>query len=311
MDYYNVLDIDKNATQDEIKRAYRQKSMKYHPDRNKTPEAQGEMEKINAAYEILSDDTKRRFYDMEKSLGFGNQMFSAGSATEMPINMNDVMNSLFSMGSMGGINNMTGSFGINIGEPEIHVFTGQMGNFFDKLQKPPTIKKQVHISFDESYYGVKKSIEIDRWSIVNKEKVHETTTLELFIQQGIQNHESLLLEKQGNRVNDRIIGDVEILILIEDHDTFTRNNLDLIIEKSISLKEALCGFKIEIEHINKKTYLLNNETNKMVVFPGMQKVINNLGFQRNNQVGNMIIVFSVIFPESLSQENIEKLKNIL
>ena len=62
-DYYDVLGVSKNASLEEIKRAFRKLAMKYHPDRNKEPGAEEEFKKINEAYQVLSDDEKRKLYD--------------------------------------------------------------------------------------------------------------------------------------------------------------------------------------------------------------------------------------------------------
>ena len=62
-DYYEVLGVSKNATPDEIKKAYRKLAMKYHPDVNKDPGAEDKFKEINEAYEVLSDEQKRQTYD--------------------------------------------------------------------------------------------------------------------------------------------------------------------------------------------------------------------------------------------------------
>ncbi|MEM4237956.1 MAG: DnaJ domain-containing protein, partial [Candidatus Nitrosocaldaceae archaeon] len=62
-DYYEILGVDRNASKDEIKQAYRKLALKYHPDRNKSPDAAERFKEISEAYAVLSDDEKRKIYD--------------------------------------------------------------------------------------------------------------------------------------------------------------------------------------------------------------------------------------------------------
>ncbi len=72
-DYYEVLGVGRNATQDEIKRAYRELALRYHPDKNKSKEAEERFKKANEAYAVLGDPEKRRQYDVLGSDRFGQQ----------------------------------------------------------------------------------------------------------------------------------------------------------------------------------------------------------------------------------------------
>ena len=74
-DYYDILGVKKNASQDEIKKAYRDLAMKYHPDRNKSKESEEKFKEINTAYAVLSDPEKRKTYDAYGAEGF-NERFS-------------------------------------------------------------------------------------------------------------------------------------------------------------------------------------------------------------------------------------------
>ena len=68
-DYYKILGVSKDASIDDIKKSYRKLSLQNHPDRNKSPQASENFAKINSAYEVLSDQRKKRQYDMQQSMG--------------------------------------------------------------------------------------------------------------------------------------------------------------------------------------------------------------------------------------------------
>ena len=91
---------------------------------------------------------------------------------------------------------------------------------------------------------------------------------------------------------------------------FKRAGLDLILEKNITLKEALCGFSFEIKYLNDKSYTLNNNKGNIIP-PEYKKIYPNMGLTRGEHKGNMIIQFHIKFPEKLSEEQIDKLFEIL
>ena len=86
--------------------------------------------------------------------------------------------------------------------------------------------------------------------------------------------------------------------------------LHLRYKNKISLKDALTGFKHDIKHLNGKTYTINNE-NSLVVQPNSSTVIENMGMKRGEHIGNLIIQFEVEFPRKLTDEQKEKIKEIL
>jgi DnaJ family protein A protein 2 len=89
-----------------------------------------------------------------------------------------------------------------------------------------------------------------------------------------------------------------------------RQGLDLIYEKKISLKEALCGFRFDLKYVNGKIYTIQNNMGN-IVHPGYHKIIPQMGIKRENDVGNLVIIFQVDFPTSLTEEKINGLKEIL
>lgn len=307
MDYYNVLEISKNATQNEIKKAYHRLSMKYHPDRNNSPDANMKFQELNQAHEILSNENKRKQYDM------------GILDTHDDVNIDDMLSGLFS-NFMGNIPNMRTS-------PEIHVFTSsqpfgffpQMHTehnehaFFDNLCAQmmgiPPINKTINISMEECYCGITIQCSIDR---MNQGRFHNKTEniiLNVNIPIGINNNEEIVLKEQGHIMNSKQ-GDVHVRIIINKHEYFEKQDMDLIYKHRISLKEALCGFRFSIEHLNGEILNLNHNGSS-VIQPGSQKKLANYGFVNENQKGSLIIIFDVYFPEKLDENQIKTLNELL
>ena len=92
-------------------------------------------------------------------------------------------------------------------------------------------------------------LEIYRWILENGIKVHETETIYVTVPQGIDDNEMIILRDKGNVINETVKGDVKVFVKIINETEFKRSGLDLILERNISLKEALCGFTFEIKFI--------------------------------------------------------------
>jgi len=323
-DYYNTLGLSESANSDEIKKAYRALSLKYHPDRT-----QGDVEKakifqkVNEAYETLSDADKRREYDASRRNPFI-RMNSFGGHGEP--DMNDILESLFfggmpgmpGMHGMPGMPGMPGMHGMPggifaggfPGGPNIRIFRNGVPVNMNQMEKPQAIVKTVQINMETVLNGGKLPVEIERWVIENGNKTHETATVYIDIFKGIDHNEIIMLKDQGNIVNEHCKGDIKIFISVNNDSCFTRRGLDLVMEKNISLKESLCGFSFDLKYINGKTYTINNLSGNIIP-PEYQKVIPNMGLTREGHTGNLIIHFHTKFPETLSKENIETLSKIL
>ena len=134
-DYYKMLGVDKQATKDEIKKAYRKKALKHHPDRNSgNKEQEDKIKEINEAYEVLSDESKRKRYDNPSP--FGNGFFSNFGQPTPDGN---------------GIN--FGGFTVNFGKQNGNWRTNFNQQFIQK-----DIKIGINISLREAYCGCKKRI---------------------------------------------------------------------------------------------------------------------------------------------------------
>ncbi|MEM3215353.1 MAG: molecular chaperone DnaJ [Candidatus Micrarchaeaceae archaeon] len=140
-DYYDILGVKRSATQDEIKKAYRNLVMKYHPDLNKSPEAEAKMREINEAYAVLSDENKRRQYDM-----LGSEQFSQQFSPD------DIFRGF-------DISSVFRDLGIDFSD-----FPG-FGDLFDfdvhnEEQRGGDILYSVNLTFEEVAQGVSKEIEV-------------------------------------------------------------------------------------------------------------------------------------------------------
>jgi DnaJ-class molecular chaperone len=303
--FYNILGINKNSSNDEIKKAYRKLQMKWHPDKNPgNQEAINMTQKINEAYETLGDEKRREEYDNPNPF---TRMNSMGGGMEVPVD--DILNMFFGE----GMGNPFGGFGGFGGMPpgaRVHIFNGGPMGLHQALQKPTPIIKNLNISMEQVLTGANIPIEIDRWVIENGIKVKETEIIYVSVPQGIDDGEIIVIRDKGNVLNESLKGDIKIFIKVTNLTEFTRVGLDLIIEKNITLKEALCGFSFEIKYLNGKSYTLNNNKGNIIP-PEYKKIYPNMGLTRGDHKGNMIIHFHITFPTSLNLEQIDKLFEIL
>lgn len=316
MSYYEVLEVNKNASDSDIKKAYRRKSLHYHPDRNPNVDASEKMKQINEAYNTLSDKSKRRQYDLEQELGhnpFGFFSHAAGmpfmhpSQNDSHNEINDLFASLF--GNMMGANMGTEMPNIRVfhGVPSEHLFGKQNQGYL----KPEPLTIHLDVSLEQAYNGCTLPINIARWIMIGDTKINEEETTYITIYQGIDDNEVIVLEEKGNVSSEQIKGDVKICIHIKNNSLFERKGLDLFYHKKITLKEALCGFSFDLEHINQKKLAFNNKNNLSVIKPNFSKKIPNMGMKRQNDVGNLIVQFNIEFPDKLTSEQIEKIGIIL
>ena len=363
--YYETLGVGKDASEQDIKRAYRALSLKWHPDRNTSPDAQSKFQEIGQAYETLSDSGKRAEYNDELDGINRNPFFRTNSMAEPDIS--DIFNMMFGQGGAGPLFGQGGAgpfgqpgpggafgqggagpfgqggagpfgqggagpfgqpgpggaghFGQEIhlggqGGPKIHIFRqgfpGQGFPFFQQqLQKPPPIIKNVEITFEQAYSGCVLHVEVDKWTIQQELKINELEMVYVNIPAGVDQDEIIVLRDCGNTVSPELKGDIKFVVKIAPSSLFERYGMDLIYKKQITLKEALTGFSFELHHVSGKMLCLNNNTNRTIIKPNYKKVISNLGMLRDGNSGNLIIEFSVVFPDTLSLEQMTALSQIL
>jgi DnaJ-class molecular chaperone len=240
---------------------------------------------------------------------FGGMPFMAGMGP-FNMNMNNEMEDLNGMG--GGMPGFTPGFppGFPPGA-QFHVFhNGRPVNVGKTMQKPSPINKTVTIDIEQVYNGGTIPVDIERWINDNGTKTFENETLYVSIPKGIDDNEIILLKDKGNSLNENLKGDVKIFIKIVNNTEIKRSGIDLIYEKKITLKEALCGFTFEIKFINGKIYTLNNNSGNIIT-PDYKKIIPNMGLTRESHTGNLIVIFHIEFPEKLTKDQITNLSEIL
>jgi DnaJ-class molecular chaperone len=327
--FYEILEVQETSSIDEIKKSYRRLSMIYHPDKNKSsPDATAKFQKISEAYETLGDADKKKEYDAMRNNPFA-KMMNGQQGGKNP--MEDLFANLFGGMPFGHMQ----SFGPGQGTPFGHMQSfGPGQNMFEQgspfganvrifhngipvnnqgfvqgLQKPTPIIKNLIISIDKILTGTTIPVDIERWLIQDGNKVFENEIVYVTVPKGIDEGEIIVLREKGNIVREDCKGDIKLFIKVENNTEFERNGLDLIYEKTISIKEALCGFTFELKYITGKVYTINN-TSGNIISHGYKKIIPNMGFSREQHNGNLIIIFNIKFPEKLTEEVMDQLKKV-
>jgi len=142
-DYYEILGVSRNATKEEIKRAYRKLALKYHPDRNKSPEAEEKFKEISEAYAVLSDDEKRRQYDQ-----YGFEGISGRYSWEDLYKTTD-FESIFRDLGFGGFDTIFDMF-----------FGGRGRRKERRIRRGADLQYEVTVTLEEAAKGINKEIEV-------------------------------------------------------------------------------------------------------------------------------------------------------
>ena len=282
MDYYSILGVSKQFSQEELKKKYRSLCYKYHPDRN-TNQNTDTMKSINEAYETLSDPEKKNMYDMQNS---------------DPIGM--IFENLFQ-----------GQPKQKKSNPIENLFTNENTNIFESFipQKVEDLETKIELSFMESYTGLELPISIKREIINGKKISYENEKIYINIEEGIDDGEIILLENKGNYKNGNY-SNLKVLIRVLNHSSFERKGLDIIVNKEISFKDSICGFEGDIDYINNLKLKLKSSRGN-IILNNDEKIIINKGIKRKNKIGNLIVKFKVKHNKPLTEEQLKLFDEIL
>ena len=244
--YYEILDVTSAASIDEIKKAYRKKAMEYHPDRNKdNPGAEEKFKQVSEAYAVLSDNEKRKQYDMFGSEGF-HKRFSQEDIFR-DVDINDILRGFGidfggqgPRGSRGG--ERFGGFG-PMGDPFGDVSGGGFpGGSTSPPHRSGNVEREIEVSFRESILGGETVLTIER----NGQK--EKTSVK--IPPGISDGQKLRLPGKGYRGSTGSPGDLFLKIRVQPDPVFRREGNNVIIDREIKLSEALLGASLEVPTLN-------------------------------------------------------------
>jgi len=271
-DPYKILGVNKGVSSEEIKKAYRRLSLQHHPDRNGG-----------------SDESKQRFQEITGAYNNINNNQTNDNTTDFMGNNAFDLNEMFKFFQHGDFQE----------------------HFSSQMNKPIPIIKTIVITLEQSYDGCSIPLEIERWIIENGVKKQETETLYVQIPKGSDSNEIMIYRNKGNVISPGNMGDIKVIIKIQSHTIYQRHGLDLIYNKNITLKEALCGLSFDIKHLSGKIFKINNARGTSIISPGYQKIIQGLGLSRGEHIGCLVIRFNIIFPEKLSHENIALIEKAL
>jgi len=233
-DYYDILGVNKNASEDELKKAYRKLAMKYHPDRNPNKkEAEERFKELNEAYAVLSDKEKRKQYDTFGQEGF-RQRFTQEDIFR-GFDFEDIFSNLF--GGRGRREFRSGGRG---GYDFSDLFgRGGYQDMGRVPQKGEDMYYEWPITLEEAAFGGEKKVSLPKGG-----KVEE---IYVKIPPGIPSGKKLRVAGKGAAGrNGGPPGDLYLQISVRNHPIFVREGDDLIVEKEIAFSEAVLGTTMEV-----------------------------------------------------------------
>lgn len=272
-DYYQILGLEKGASQDEIKKAYRKLALKWHPDKNKSTEAEKRFKEINQAYEVLSDPQKKQAYDQ-----YGEAAFSGGSPFGQNMGQQGPFTYSYSWG--GEANDFFGDF-----SNPFDIFESFFGGRspFSRQERIPSY--QINLSLKEAIMGAKKEVEINGQKKTIK------------IPPGVDT---------GSRVRFK---DFYLVVQVLPDDNFSRQGNDLITTKKISFKTAVLGGIVTITNLDEEEVKFRirpgTDSGKIIRLRGY-------GAPRRSGSGrgDLYVRLEIETPKNLSRKQKEQIKNL-
>ena len=332
---YEVLGIEKTCTQEEVRKAYKKMAYKHHPDRGGD---QGVFQEVQHAYEILSDEKKRKVYDT-----YGEEGLKEGRGDENEGSIFDLLNGRTQGAQKRKSKSVLHTLNVNLED----IYAGKNINYdisrFRTCQnckgsgsKDPKANtkcnscqgkgvKIVAINIGHGYIqqtvqcntcnGEGKVIkEKDKCGECKGERAVKTKkTLNIYVEKGTPSGKRLVFDGESDEIPGVEPGDAIVEIIVKEHQKYLRKGADLIYTANISLLEALTGFNIAIEHLDGRKICLKNVPGE-VIKPGVTKIVKECGmpfFEAPYKYGNLIVKFNTVFPDKIDNIQSEMLNKVI
>ncbi|VFQ66725.1 unnamed protein product [Cuscuta campestris] len=312
VDYYKVLKVPKDASEEDLKRSYRRLAMKWHPDKNgeNEKEAEAKFKQISEAYDVLSNALKRRIYDLygEEALKSGQfdpasptfaaRAGGAGKGFEYnPRDADEIFAEFFGE-PQGGYR----------GSPIGGSCRGERGT----PRKAAPVENKLPCSLEELYKGSKRTMQISRIDLDDSGKpVTVEEVLAIHIKPGWKKGTKITFPEKGDYAPLSAPGDLIFVVEEKPHAVFRRDGNDLVVHHRISLVDALTGSTISITTLDGRVLTVPITD---IIKPGHEQVIPNEGMpisKEPGKKGNLRVKFDIKFPSRLRPDQKSELRRVL
>ncbi|CEP01633.1 J domain-containing protein [Plasmodiophora brassicae] len=302
-DYYAILGVGRDATDDEIRHAYRKMALKHHPDKNPNnkEEANQKFQAIAEAFDVLGDKEKKEVYDkfgvegLESGFDYGDQ--HQQGYTGFTGNPEEFFAQFFNNGGVFGDQTYTAGGGAT---PKP---SGQTSGPSSHLPKAPPVVHDVPLTLEELFAGVTKKMKVTRI----RNGVNDSTVLQFDVRRGWKAGTKITFENEGDDLPNFTPSDIVFVIQEKPHALFKRHGSHLLHEVKVTLKQALTGFAVEVMGIDGQKLRIRVKPLQSSVY---RKVVIGHGMpfsKKPDARGDLILNFVIDFPTNLPQDKLQSL----